>query len=59
MTACSELDRTRTKIVATIGPASCSRVQLTELIHAGVNIFRLNMAHGTPAEHEKTVFLNS
>ena len=57
MTACSELDRTRTKIVATIGPASCRRAQLTELIHAGVNIFRLNMAHGTPAEHEKTVSL--
>lgn len=36
----------RTKIVATIGPASEDEKTLAALIHAGVDVFRLNMAHG-------------
>jgi pyruvate kinase len=35
-----------TKIVATVGPASDPEEVLAELIHAGVDVFRLNMAHG-------------
>jgi pyruvate kinase len=35
----------RTKIVATVGPASESREELTALIEAGVDVFRLSMAH--------------
>ena len=35
----------RTKIVATIGPASDSREQVAALIEAGVDVFRLSMAH--------------
>ena len=35
----------RTKIVATIGPASESREQIAALIDAGVDVFRLSMAH--------------
>ena len=35
----------RTKIVATIGPASDSRDQIAQLIEAGVDVFRLSMAH--------------
>jgi pyruvate kinase len=35
-----------TKIVATVGPASDSEEVLAELINAGVDVFRLNMAHG-------------
>ena len=45
----------RTKIVATVGPASRHPSRLTELINAGTNVFRLNMAHGSPGDHEKTV----
>jgi pyruvate kinase len=41
----------RTKIVATIGPASSSPKILEELMLAGVNMFRLNFAHGTHEEH--------
>jgi pyruvate kinase len=41
----------RTKIVATIGPASRSPAALRQLIEAGVNVFRLNFAHGTHEEH--------
>ena len=36
----------RTKIVATVGPASDSEEMLAKLIQAGVDVFRLNMAHG-------------
>ncbi len=37
-----------TKIVATIGPATESSSQLEALIEAGVDVMRLNMAHGSP-----------
>ncbi|MBX7167320.1 MAG: pyruvate kinase [Pirellulales bacterium] len=43
--------RSRTKIVATIGPACAREDQLAELVEAGVDVFRLNMAHGSQASH--------
>ncbi|TGD75772.1 pyruvate kinase [Mangrovimicrobium sediminis] len=41
----------RTKIVATIGPASESDDMIAKLIAAGVNVFRLNFSHGTAEQH--------
>ncbi len=41
----------RTKIVATIGPASRDRAMLEALIKAGVNVVRLNFSHGVHADH--------
>ena len=41
----------RTKIVATIGPASESPEILTTLAQSGVNVMRLNFSHGTQDEH--------
>ncbi len=41
----------RTKIVATIGPASESEDMIAKLIAAGVNVFRLNFSHGTAEQH--------
>jgi pyruvate kinase len=41
----------RTKIVATVGPASRSPELLERLVQAGVNVFRLNFSHGTHEEH--------
>jgi pyruvate kinase len=51
MTARVEHDR-RTKIVATIGPASNSEDMLAQLVEAGMDAVRLNFSHGTHAEHE-------
>ncbi|PWK16714.1 pyruvate kinase [Arcicella aurantiaca] len=43
----------KTKIVATVGPASESKEMLTNFAKAGVNIFRLNFSHGTHEDHLK------
>src|SRR6184192_2320236 len=45
----------KTKIVATIGPASESPVMLARLIRTGVNVARLNFSHGTPSEHAQAI----
>lgn len=42
--------RRRTKIVATLGPASSSAECIRDLLQAGVNVCRLNFSHGTPEE---------
>ena len=42
----------RTKIIATVGPASSSPEVLEALVIAGVNVFRLNMSHGDHASHQ-------
>jgi len=41
----------RTKILATIGPASDTLEKITSLIRAGTNVFRLNFSHGTYEYH--------
>lgn len=43
----------RTKIVATVGPASESADNLARLVRAGVDVFRLNFSHGTAQNHAK------
>ena len=41
----------RTKIVATLGPASSSKEALASLVSAGVDVVRLNFSHGDPQDH--------
>jgi pyruvate kinase len=41
----------RTKIIATLGPASSSPEVLTRLFQAGADVFRLNFSHGTHDDH--------
>ena len=43
--------RRRTKIIATLGPASASSEVLTRLFQAGADVFRLNFSHGTHEDH--------
>ena len=43
----------RTKIVATLGPATDDPKVLDEVIAAGVDVVRLNMSHGTHGDHER------
>ncbi len=43
----------RTKIVATLGPSSNDPEIIEQLITAGVNVFRLNMSHGTHESHHE------
>jgi pyruvate kinase len=45
----------RTKIVATVGPASRSPEVLKDLIEAGADVLRLNFAHATPEDHAENV----
>ncbi|MDN3510278.1 MAG: pyruvate kinase [Candidatus Jettenia sp. CY-1] len=45
----------RTKIVCTIGPACSSASMIEGLIHAGMDVARLNFSHGALSEHEVTI----
>ncbi len=46
-----QVDGARSKIIATVGPA-CEKVEtLVELVRHGVDIFRINAAHGTQADY--------
>ncbi len=45
----------RTKIVATLGPASDPPAVLAALVDAGVDVVRLGLAHGDPAEHRARI----
>ncbi len=45
----------RTKIVATLGPASFSPEVIEELILSGANVFRLNFSHGTHESHAEYI----
>jgi pyruvate kinase len=47
----------RTKIVATIGPATASSDRVRALIDAGMDAARLNLSHGTHDDHRKTAQL--
>ncbi len=51
----SEFQYNKSKIVATVGPASRSKETLKELIEAGANVFRLNFSHGTHEDHLKVI----
>ncbi len=45
----------RTKIVATLGPASDNPAILTQMIQQGVDVVRVNFSHGTKADHETRI----
>ncbi|MEQ9423801.1 MAG: pyruvate kinase [Cyclobacteriaceae bacterium] len=45
----------RSKIVATVGPASNNKKVLEALLRAGADVFRLNFSHGTHEDHRKVI----
>lgn len=47
--------KNRTKIVATLGPASHSTERIRELLQAGADVFRLNFSHGTHSSHREVI----
>lgn len=49
------MDKRRTKIVATIGPATASKKMLKQIILSGVNVCRVNFSHGTHKDHEAVI----
>jgi pyruvate kinase len=49
------LPKKKTKVVCTIGPASDAQEVLEQMIRNGMNIARLNFAHGDPAGHERII----
>lgn len=52
-----DLMPTKTKIICTIGPSVNSYEKIVHLIHAGMNVARLNFSHGTHAEHKEAIDL--
>ncbi len=49
------LSQRRTKIVATIGPATCSYDNLKKCIESGLNVARLNFSHGDHVTHKSVI----
>ncbi len=47
--------KSKTKIIATIGPSSSSRTVLKKLVSAGMNVARLNFSHGSHKEHGEVI----
>ena len=47
----------RTKIIATLGPASATRARLAQMLDIGLDVCRLNFSHGDLAEHKRTLDL--
>jgi len=51
------INRRKTKIVATIGPACSTLDKLAAMIRAGMNVARLNLSHGTLEAHREQITL--
>jgi pyruvate kinase len=51
----SGLERARTKIIATVGPACGDEPRLLDLAVRGVDVFRLNAAHGQREDHDQAL----
>ena len=50
-----QVGQVRTKIVATVGPASTDPVVMMQMVEAGVDVFRLNFSHGSHESHSATL----
>jgi len=48
-------ERSHTKVIATIGPATRNKAVLEKMIHEGMDVVRINCSHDTHEEHLKTI----
>jgi len=48
-------DSSKTKIIATIGPATSSKEKIKDLIRSGIDVCRINFSHGTQSDHKKVI----
>ncbi len=48
-------DRSQTKIIATLGPATSDICVLRQMFMEGIDVCRLNFSHGTHADHKKSI----
>jgi pyruvate kinase len=51
------MESARTLMIATLGPASLKPDVLKKLVDAGVDIFRVNLSHGTRESHKEAIAL--
>ncbi len=51
----SAVSKSRTKIIATIGPATSAKDMLREMFIEGIDVCRLNFSHGTHEEHARVI----
>ncbi|RMG86066.1 MAG: pyruvate kinase [Chloroflexi bacterium] len=51
----SQIEGKRTKIVATLGPASWDKETVRQMMRAGMNVARINFSHGEHERHAKTI----
>lgn len=51
----TERKNQKTKIIATVGPACNTYEKIIGLVHAGVDVFRLNFSHGKHEDHESVI----
>lgn len=49
------MKKNKTKIVATLGPASCEEATIEELVLSGATMFRINTSHNTAEAHAETI----
>ncbi len=49
------MKQNKTKIIATIGPASSSKEVMKQMMEEGVNVFRINFSHGNYEEYKKII----
>lgn len=57
MSAAIDQTSIKTKLIATLGPASANREQLSAMFEVGLDVCRLNFSHGKFDEHERTLDL--
>src|SRR4030042_5139658 len=51
------LERSHTKVIATLGPASAKQEVLAKMFQEGINVCRLNFSHGSHEDHLKSIEL--